>query len=84
MLIIMLWVEKLRPIIKLINLKLIVGLELLIIRRFSVKVSLKIAPKKCLLSILLWKLILRHKIKDLEAEKITGSFYEKEFMLSIL
>ena len=84
MLIIMLWVEKLRPIIKLINLKLIVGLELLITRMFSVKVSLKIAPKKYLLSILLWKLILRHKIKDLEAEKITGSFYEKEFMLSIL
>ena len=41
--------------------------------------------QKFLLSLLFWKLTLGHKrIKDLNGEKIIGSFYEKEFLCNIL
>ena len=41
--------------------------------------------RKFLLSLLFWKLTLGHKrIKDLNGEKIIGSFYEKEFLCNIL
>ena len=41
--------------------------------------------QKFLLSLLFWKLTFGHKrIKDLNGEKIIGSFYEKEFLCNIL
>ena len=59
--------------------------ELLSIRIFLVKIVLKIEQEKYLLSILFRKLILgNYKIKDLNGEKIIGSFYEKELLRSIL
>ena len=59
--------------------------ELLSIRIFLVKIVLKIEQEKYLLSILFRKLILgNYKIKDLNGEKIIGSFYEKELRRSII
>ena len=51
--------------------------ELLSIKIFLVKVILKIGQEKYLLSNLISNLTLGHKIKDLNVEKIIGSFYEK-------
>ena len=62
---------------KLPSLKLVIESELLIIRIFLVKVTLKIGQEKYLLLILFSELILRLKVKDLKREKIIGSFYEK-------
>ena len=59
MLTILLWLKKLRRILKLLSLKFIEP-ELLSIRIFLVKVTLKIVWEKCLLLILVWKLILGH------------------------
>ena len=50
--------------------------ELLSIKTFLVKVILKIGQEKYLLSNLISNLILGHKIKNWNGEKITGSFYE--------
>ena len=55
-LMILLWLKKLRPILKL--LKLMIESELIIIRIFLVKATLKISQKKFLLLILFWSLIL--------------------------
>ena len=57
MLIILLWVKKLRPILKLLSLKLMTELELLIIKILLVKATLKIGQEKLLLLIRFWKLI---------------------------
>ena len=46
MLIILLWLKKLRPMVKLLNLMLMIELELLSIRIFLVKVTLKIDQEK--------------------------------------
>ena len=51
--------------------------ELLSIKIFLVKAILKIGQEKYLLSNLISNLTLGHKIKDLNVEKIIGSFYEK-------
>ena len=56
--IILLWKKKLNQVIKLLNLKLVIQSELLSIRIFLVKVSLKIGQEKYSLSILSLKLIL--------------------------
>ena len=58
MLIILLWLKKLRPILKLLSLKLMTESEVLSIRIHLVKVTLKIGHKKCLLLILFAKIIL--------------------------
>ena len=58
MLIILLWLKKLRPIVKLPNLKLMIESELLSIRIFLVKVTLKVGQKKYFLLILFWEIIL--------------------------
>ena len=58
LLIILLWVKKLKWILKLPNLKLMIESELQSIRIFLVKVTLKIDQKKYLLLILFWKIIL--------------------------
>ena len=50
--------EKLRRILKLLNLKLMIESELLSITIFLVKVTLKIGQEKYLLLIMCWKLIL--------------------------
>ena len=56
--------------------------ELLSIGIFLVKVTLKIGQEKYLLTIVCWKQILGStKLKDLNGEKIFGSFYEKELLL---
>ena len=60
MLIILLWPKKLRPILKLLNLKWMIEPELHRIRIFLVKVTLKIGQEKYLFLILCWKLILGH------------------------
>ena len=59
MLTILLWLKKLRRILKLLSLKFIEP-ELLSTRIFLVKVTMKIVWEKCLLLILVWKLILGH------------------------
>ena len=58
MLIILLWLEKLTPILKHLNLKLMIETELLNIKIFLVKVTLKNGQEKYLLSVLFCKLIL--------------------------
>ena len=83
MLIILLWMKKLKPIFKLLNLKLMTESELLSIRIFLVKVTLKNGWEEYLLSILCSN-PLTCKIKDLNEERIIGSFNEKELLLSKL
>ena len=56
-------------ILKLLNLKLIIELELQRIIIYLVKVSLKVGQDKYLLSILFWRLK-TYKLKDLNGEKI--------------
>ena len=57
-----------------------IGSELLKIKIISVKFTLKISQEKYLLSILLWKQILGLiKCKDLNREKIIGSFYQNYY-----
>ena len=74
-----------RPILKLLGLKLMTETELRSVRIILVKATLKIGQEKYLLSILFLKTNpWTYKIKDLNGEKIKGIFYEKEFMLSIL
>ena len=60
MLIILLWVKKLRQILKVLNLKLMIESELLSTRIFLVNVTLKVGWEKYLLLILFWKITLRH------------------------
>ena len=69
MLIILLWLKKLTQILKLLNWKLMIELELLSIRIFLVKATLKIGQEKYLLLILLWKLILGLKNLKIQTEK---------------
>ena len=74
MLIILLWVKKLRRILKFLILKLMMESELLSIRIFLVKVTLKIGKERYLVLTLFCKLILRRikdlkHIKDLNGEK---------------
>ena len=58
MLIILFWLEKMRPILKHLDLKLMTESGLLGIRIFLVKIILKIGQEKYLLLILFWKLLL--------------------------
>ena len=55
--IILVWLKKLKQIIKFLNLKLMIELKLLSIKIFLVSVVLKIDQEKYLLSISFWKLI---------------------------
>ena len=55
---ILIWLKKLRPILKLLSLKLMIESESLSIRIFLVKITLKIGQEQYFLSILFWKLIL--------------------------
>ena len=57
MLVILVWLKKLRPILNIWNLKSMIDSELLIVRIFLVKVTLKIGQEKYLLTILFWNLI---------------------------
>ena len=57
-LIILFYLQKLWRILKLLSLNLMIDSEVLIMRIFLVKVTLKIGQGKYLLSILFWKLIL--------------------------
>ena len=59
MLIVLLWLKKLRRILKLLSLKLMIWSELLSIKIFLVQFTLKIGQEKYLLLIPFWKLILR-------------------------
>ena len=58
--------------------------ELQSIKIFLVKLTLKIDGEKYLLSIVLKTNPWNYKIKDLNREKIIGSFYKKELLLSTL
>ena len=58
--------------------------ELQSIKIFLVKFTLKIDGEKYLLSIVLKPNPWNYKIKDLNREKIIGSFYKKELLLSTL
>ena len=58
--------------------------ELQSIKIFLVKFTLKIDGEKYLLSIVLKTNPWNYKIKDLNREKIIGSFYKKELLLSTL
>ena len=69
MLIILLWLKKLTKILKLLNWKLMIELELLSIRIFLVKATLKIGQEKYLLLIQFWKLILGLKNLKIQTEK---------------
>ena len=84
MLTILLWLKKLRQVLKLLDLKLMTESDLVSITIFLVKVTLKIGQEKYLLPILFWRLILTDVIKDLNGEKIIISFYENELFKSIL
>ena len=84
MLNILIWIEKLKQIIKFLNLKLIRKAKLLSIRIFLVNFTLTIGQEKYLLSILFWKLILGNIKLKIWTKKIIGSFYEKELLLSKL
>ena len=53
------WLKKLRRILMLLNLKLMIESQLISIRIFLVKVTLKIGLEKYFLLILIWKIILR-------------------------
>ena len=55
---ILIWLKKLRPILKLLSFKLMIESESLSIRIFLVKITLKIGQEYYFLSILFWKLIL--------------------------
>ena len=58
--------------------------ELQSMKIFLVKFTLKIDGEKYLLSIVLKHNPWNYKIKDLNREKIIGSFYKKELLLSTL
>ena len=58
--------------------------ELQSIKIFLVKFTLKIDGEKYLLSIVLKPNPWNYKIKDLNREKIIGSFYKRELLLSTL
>ena len=57
MLVILVWLKKLRPILNIWNLKSMINSELLSARTCLVKATLKIGQEKYLLSILFWNLI---------------------------
>ena len=82
MLIILLLLKTLRPILKLQSLKLTIELELLSARIFLVKVIQEIG--QLVIDSVLKTNPWTYKFKDLNGEKIIGSFYEKEFLSSIL
>ena len=68
--------KKLRPILKLLILKLMIESELLGIPISLVKVILKIVKRNIISSVLKTN-PLTHIIKDLNGERLIGSFYEK-------
>ena len=71
MLIIFLWLKNYTErVIKLLNLKLVIGSELLSIGIFLARVTLKICQKK-------YSNPSTYKIKDLNGGKIIGIFYEE-------
>ena len=72
MLIILLWLKKTRPILKLLNLKLPRESELLT-KGYIENWSRKIFVIDSVLKTNLWT----YKLKDFNGEKIIGSFYEK-------
>ena len=73
------WLRKLREILTLLNLKEMIKSELLSIKMFLVKVTMKIGREKYLLSILFWKLILGliNKCKELNRKKNERKFLWK-------
>ena len=79
MLIILLRHKKWKWFLKLLNLQWMIESELLSIRIFLVKVTLKVGHEKYLFLILFGKLIL-WLIKYSNGEKITGSLYKKELL----
>ena len=80
MLIILLLLNKLRQMLKLLNLRSVIDRRLQSIRIFLIKVIPKIGQKKYSWLILSWKLT----IKYLNGETIIGSFNEKELLTSML
>ena len=80
MLIILLLLNKLRQMLKLLNLRSVIDRRLQSIRIFLIKVIPKIGQKKYSWLILCWKLT----IKYLNGETIIGSFNEKELLTSML
>ena len=80
MLIILLLLNKLRQILKLLNLRSVIDRRLQSIRIFLIKVIPKIGQKKYSWLILCWKLT----IKYLNGETIIGSSNEKELLTSML
>ena len=71
--------ENLRPILKLINLKLTKESELLSKRIYTGNWSREIFATNSVLKTNPWT----YKIKDIIGEKIARSFYEKELLLSL-
>ena len=80
MLIILPLLNKLRQILKLLNLRSVIDRRLQSIRIFLIKVIPKIGQKKYSWLILCWKLT----IKYLNGETIIGRFNEKELLTSML
>ena len=80
MLIIRLWLNKLRQILKLLTLKWMIELELLSVRASLVMVTLKTFIIDFVLKINPWT----YKTKDLNWEKTIGSFYENALLRSKL
>ena len=80
MLIILLLLNKLRQILKLLNLRSVIDRRLQSIRIFLIKFIPKIGQKKYSWLILCWKLT----IKYLNGETIIGSSNEKELLTSML
>ena len=76
--------KKLKRITKLLNFKLMTESELLSIRMFFVKVTLKIGQEIFIINSVLKTNPWAYRIKDLNGEKIVGSFYDKELLLSKL
>ena len=76
--------KKLRRIINLLSLKLMIESELLNITIFSVKVTYNWSREIFIIDSVLKTNPWTYEIKNLNREKIIGSFYEKELLLIIL
>ena len=74
----LLWLKKVRPILKLLRLNLITESESISIRIFLAEVTLNVLSREIFIIDSVSKANLwTYKIKDLNGEKIIGSFYVK-------
>ena len=81
----LLWLKKVRPILKLLRLNLITESESISIRIFLAEVTVKVLSREIFIIDSVSKTNLwNYKIKDLNGEKIIGSFYEKGIVVQYI